>query len=74
MKVNSYTCSAHHVYKGVSYGSVSNVSMKGAINRGSYMSAHVLLNFLNELGKRVKVRGLPNILYLFCNEFNNTCT
>ena len=40
------------------------------INRGSYMSAHVLLNFLNELGKRDKMRGLPSILSLFCNDFN----
>ena len=39
-------------------------------NRGSYMSAHVLLNLLNELGKRDKMRGLPSILSLFCNEFN----
>ena len=36
------------------------------------MSAHVLLNLLNELGKRDKMRGLPSILSLFCNEFN-TC-
>ena len=34
------------------------------------MSAHVLLNLLNELGKRDKMRGLPSILYLFRNEFN----
>ena len=39
-------------------------------NRGSYMSAHVLLNLLNELGNRDKMRGLPSILSLFCNEFN----
>ena len=38
--------------------------------RGSYMSAHVLLNLLNELGKRDKMRGLSSILSLFCNEFN----
>ena len=31
------------------------------------MSAHVLFNFLNELRK---MRGLPSILSLFCNEFN----
>ena len=46
-----------------------------ALNRGSYMSAHVLLNLLNELGKRDKMRGLPSILSLFrndFNEFNNT--
>ena len=34
------------------------------------MSAHVLLNLLNELGKIDKMRGLPSILSLFCNEFN----
>ena len=33
------------------------------------MSAHVLLNLLNELGKRDKMRGLPSILSLFRNEF-----
>ena len=33
------------------------------------MSTHVLLNSLNELGKRDK-RGLPSILSLFRNEFN----
>ena len=45
------------------------------ISRGSYISAHVLLNFLNELGRRDKIRGLSSILSLFCNElnkFNNT--
>ena len=44
------------------------------IDRGSYMSAHVLLNSLNELGKSDKIRGLPSIL-LFrnkLNKFNNT--
>ena len=34
------------------------------------MSAHVLLNLLNELGKRDKMRGLPSILSLFRNEFS----
>ena len=34
------------------------------------MSARVLLNLLNELGKRDKMRGLPSILSLFRNEFN----
>ena len=39
------------------------------------MSANVLLNLLNELEKRDEMRGLPNILSLFPNEFdkfNNT--
>ena len=35
------------------------------IHRGSYMSAPVLLNLLNELRKRDKMRGLPSILSLF---------
>ena len=34
------------------------------------MSAQVLLNLLNELGKRDKMLGLPSILSLFRNEFN----
>ena len=44
------------------------------------MSVHVLLNLLNELGKRDKMRGLPSCIYkmrglpsilsLFRNEFN----
>ena len=47
------------------------ISISGAsgLNRGSYMSVHVLLNLLNELGKSDKMRGLPSIL-LFRNEFN----
>ena len=36
------------------------------------MSAHVLLNLLNELEKRDKMRGLPSILSLFRNEFKNS--
>ena len=39
------------------------------------MSAHVLLNLLNELRKRDKMRGLQSMLFLFRNElnkFNNT--
>ena len=38
--------------------------------RGSYISAHVLFNLLNELGKRDKMWGLSSILPLFCNKFN----
>ena len=34
------------------------------------MSAYVLLNLLNELGKRDKMRGKPRILSLFRNEVN----
>ena len=41
-------------------------------HRGSYMSAHVLLNLLNELGKRDKMRGLPSILSLFATSLINS--
>ena len=34
------------------------------------MSAHVLLNLLNELMKRDKMRGLSSIISLFRNEFD----
>ena len=44
--------------------------MPARIHRGSYRSAHVLLNLLKELRKRDKMRGLPRILSLFLNLFN----
>ena len=34
------------------------------------MSANVLFNLLNELGKKDKMQGLPSILSLFRNKFN----
>ena len=34
------------------------------------MSAHVLLNLLNEFGKRDQMRGVSSILSLFRNDFN----
>ena len=34
------------------------------------MSAHVLLNLLNEFEKRDKMQGLPSFLSLFCNKFD----
>ena len=40
------------------------------LHRESYVSVHGLLNLLNELGKRDKMRGLPSILSLFCNKLN----
>ena len=42
--------------------------------RGSFMSTHVLLNLLNELRKRDKMRCLLSILSLRnkLNRFNNT--
>ena len=46
------------------------IFMYKLIYRGSYKSVYVLLNLLNELGKRGKMRGLPSILTLFCNKYN----
>ena len=46
------------------------IALRYIIHRGSHVSAHFLLNLLNELGKRDKMRGLPSILSLFRNEFN----
>ena len=34
------------------------------------MSAHVLLNLLNELRKGDEIRGLQSILFIFRNELN----
>ena len=34
------------------------------------MSAHVLFNSLNELGKKIRCEALPSILPVFPNEFN----
>ena len=34
------------------------------------MSAHVLLNLLNELGKKIKCEAMPSILSVFLDEFN----
>ena len=36
------------------------------------MSAHVLLNLLNKLGKSDKMRDLSSILSLFRNKFNKS--
>ena len=51
-------------------GNPENSLFAYAINRGYYMSDHVLLNLLNKLEKSDKVRGLPSILSLFRNKFN----
>ena len=36
------------------------------------MSVHVLLNLLNQLGKRDKMLGLLSILFLFHNEIKTS--
>ena len=45
------------------------------IKRGSNVSAQLLLNLLNKVGKSVKMRGFPSILsfiHIEFNQFNNT--
>ena len=50
---------------------LENSQFPNALHRGSYMSANVLFNLLNELGEKDKMQGLPSILsVLFHNEFN----
>ena len=34
------------------------------------MNAHVLLNLLNEFGKKIRCEALPSIVPVFPNEFN----
>ena len=34
------------------------------------MSAHVLLNLLNQLGKKIRCEALSSFLLVFPNEFN----
>ena len=46
--------------------------VESKLHRDSYMCAHVLLNLLNELGERYKMRGFPSILSLFCNGLINS--
>ena len=41
-----------------------------ARSRGSYLSAHVLLNLLNELGKAIKYEACRAFYRFFRNEFN----
>ena len=71
-----YSCSykAVQTYKSCSYLHV--VSNQFIIEhteyRGSCMSAYVLLNLLNELGKRDKMRGLASILLLFTTSLINS--
>ena len=50
--------------------SFSKIVLKMDLYKGSYMSSHVLLNLLNKLRKRDKMRGSASILSLFRNEFN----
>ena len=58
--VRAFTAHIHNKYQNL---------VNWLIYRGSYMSVHVLLNLLNELGKSDKIGGLPSILLLFCNKF-----
>ena len=55
---------------GLNQAKYSRIINNVLLHRGSYMSAHVLLTLLNELGKRDEMRGLPSILSIFHNKFN----
>ena len=71
------TCKADNTLRTKNIGRISILKIKVIVSAysGSNMSAHVLLNLINELGKRDKMRGSPSILSLFrnkLNKFNNT--
>ena len=42
------------------------------LNRGACMSAHLLLNVLNKLGKKIRCKALLSILSIFPNKFNKS--
>ena len=44
------------------------IESEGKGDRGSFMSAHVLLNLLNELRKSDKMRDLPSIFISFSQQ------
>ena len=46
--------------------------VKFALNRGSYMSAHGLLNLLNELGKRDKCEACRAFYLFFATSLINS--
>ena len=48
------------------------ISLFKKIQRGSYMSAHVLLNLLNELGKRDKMRACRAIYLYYATSLINS--
>ena len=70
MSSNDSMTQAEAMLEGEMLNQFGPLSIHIRLYRGSYMSAHVLLNLLNELGKRDEMRGLPSILSLFRNEFN----
>ena len=41
-----------------------------SLYRGSYVSAHILLNLLNKLGEKIRCEALLSIISVFLNEFN----
>ena len=46
--------------------------LQSGMHSGYYMSAHVLLNLLNEMKKRDKIRGLLSILSRFATSLINS--
>ena len=66
-KLDDVTRKLEVLYDRLRDSSVSINRSNFVLHRGSYMSAHVLLN---ELGKNNKMRGLLSILLLFGTKFN----
>ena len=53
-------------------GNYQKTKSKFLLYRESYMSAHVLLNLLNEMEKRDKMRGLPNVRFYLPHDIKIT--
>ena len=68
MIIKLYYFSLKQVNYGVYYTAVNDIH----VYRGSYMSAYVLFNLLNELRKRDKMRGLPSISSFFATSLINS--
>ena len=50
---------------------ISILKKQSNINRGSYMSAHVLLNLINELGKKDKMQCFAEHFITFSQQVNS---
>ena len=53
-------------------GTIINKKRNLAIHRGSYMSAHVLLNLLNDLGKKIKCEACRAFYLFFATSLINS--
>ena len=84
VQLNSSSCSVggrngsqshpgiYSIYDGMC--DVKSENSRYVLNRGSYMSDHVILNLLKYTRKRDKMRGFSSILSIFRNKFNKLNT